>query len=235
MSRCSTCWGIVAYLEGWGGTARDSGIVLGIVDGAAVGALKFTELLLSTTSVKIGSLPSPGQGTATTVLAAIVEEERCNLSTKSQWTDFWGRFGGAPSPPVQCSGARKLPGFLQISFQLLPRRPKLRSPLSPNVLHCVLMRMMNLVFVWEVRQFWRRGTKMSAITKIIGKENVDRFVWNFSRPRHLVISVINPYDLESKERERTVDELYESQPNIQNALNNSIVNPFLTLWHQFWS
>ena len=53
--------------------------------GAAVGALKFTELLLSTTSVKIGSLPSPGQATATTVLAAIVEEEeRCNLSTKSQ-------------------------------------------------------------------------------------------------------------------------------------------------------
>ena len=156
--------------------------------GAAVGALKFTELLLSTTSVKIGSLPSPGQATATTVLAAIVEEEeRCNLSTKSQWTDFWGRFGGAPR--LLCSAVclcKKAAGFLQISFSLLPRRPKLRSPLSPNPLHCVLMRMMNLVFVWEVRQFWRRGLwggrKNVSHHKDYWKSNIDRFVWSFSWP-----------------------------------------------------
>ena len=92
---------------------------------------KFTELLLSTTSVKIGSLP--WLGPATVLAGAIALPVQCRASQQSvNWLlgPRWGR------PSCPSSRARKLllPEFLQISFWL--PRPKLR-PGHSHLIRCI--------------------------------------------------------------------------------------------------
>ena len=93
---------------------------------------KFTELLLSTTSVKIGSLPS--QGPTTVLAGAIALLLQSTESHESQWTNFWGRFGG----DLPSSRARKLlpPVSLRISFWL--PWPKLRR--LSHLIRCIACR-----------------------------------------------------------------------------------------------
>ena len=163
MSRCSTCWGIVAYLgslDGWDGGAWDSGIVLGIVDGGSGRGAQvhwtftFNDFRENWVIAFAGVHRHHGFGGNCRRGGEVqsLHQESVNRLLGPLW--------GRAEPPVQCSVVRlckKAAGFLQISFSLLPRRPKLRSPLSSNSLYCVLMKMMNLVFRWEVRPFWRRG------------------------------------------------------------------------------
>ena len=92
---------------------------------------KFTELLLSTTSVKIGSLP--WLGPATVLAGAIALPVQCRARQQSvNWLlgPRWGR------PSCPSSRARKLllPEFLQISFWL--PRPKLR-PGHSHLIRCI--------------------------------------------------------------------------------------------------
>ena len=111
---------------------------------------KFTELLLSTTSVKIGSLPSQGPAT---VLAGAFALQSTQRATRVSELTFAGAALGAT-----CSRARKLlPEFLQISFWL--PRPKLRRPFSPNSLHCVLMMIQLVVHNARCRVVLKRRSK----------------------------------------------------------------------------
>ena len=88
---------------------------------------KFTELLLSTTSVKIGSLPSQGP---TTVLAGAIVNKSC-CKRVSELTSGAG-VGGARSKKASAVG-------ISSDFFLTSSTWIALWPFSPNLLHCVLM------------------------------------------------------------------------------------------------